>query len=141
MNRFFDDWLSSYDKIQTEQGKAGAWDQRSLRNALYFSRDVRVVPLPLEWQFYTYRPNIAAGPIVMVHGRKISDQMLHSINASTDFRVWMPKVGYVPHFSYASIAELAKFIAGLLLMLLRLSVRRSLAAFKIWKMPVNKRPA
>lgn len=139
--RFFDDWSSYYEKIQQEQGQVGAWDQRSLRNALYFNRDIRIVPLPIEWQFYTYRPNIAAGPIVMVHGRRINNHMLHSINASTEFRVWIPKVGYVPHFSYASISEICKFIFGLLKTLLRLSIRRSLAALKIWKVPLNKRPA
>jgi hypothetical protein len=141
ISRFFENWRHSYSQIQEEEGCIGAWDQRSLRKALYFNRDVRIAPLPTEWQFYTYRPNIVAGPVVMVHGRGLSDRTLDSINASDEFRTWLPKVGYVPHYPSASLSELCRFVVGMSAFVCRVGLRRMLAAIRVWPFPECKRPA
>lgn len=141
MDQFFCDWELCYNDIQREQGMIGAWDQRSLRKALYFNKNVRIVPLPIEWQFYTYKANVTAGQTVMIHGRNISKKTLNSINATTSLRVWLPKVGYMPHYSYASIYEILRFGFNLFILLSKVVVRRFLAFLGLWKFPENKRPS
>jgi hypothetical protein len=141
VSKFFDDWSMVYDQIQEEEGCVGAWDQRSLRKALYFRRDVRFATLPIEWQFYTYWPNVVVGSVMMVHGRGITDKILDSINHSTHCRVWLPKVGYVPHYPKATIFELVRFTIKFVIHILRICARRTLAVLKIWPLPENKRLA
>lgn len=141
MSRLFDDWSSVYNQIQHDEGRVGAWDQRSLRHALYFRHDVRFVALPIEWQFYIYWPNVVVGPVKMVHGRGVTEEMVRSINASSECRVWLPKLGCVPQYLKSSIPEMITFIIKYGLLVLRVCARRMLAAVKILPFPVNQRPA
>jgi hypothetical protein len=137
---FFRDWKKAYEQIEAEQGMAGAWDQRSLRLALY-QCDLRIFSISAEWQFYTYRPNVVAGPVVMIHGRGLSIEDISGINASSELRVWMPKVGTCPPYHTARLRELFGFIVKLSSRCIKVMLRRFLAATRIWPYPKNKRPA
>jgi hypothetical protein len=140
VQQFFADWAKAYELIEKQQGTPGAWDQRSLRLALYES-DLRLAPLSAEWQFYTYKPNVVAGPVVMVHGRLLAPHVIKSIEKSTELRVWMPKVGACPGYHVASAGEMLRFTRRLAVRVSTVLVRRGLAAAGIWPLPKNQRPA
>lgn len=138
--RFFERWLNEYENILEEQGMEGAWDQRSLRSALFYS-DMRIAPLSNEFQFYTYKPNVAAGKVVMIHGRRLNDDVVASITSSDSLRLWIPRVGGCPDLAYASIGEMCHFISRLFVRIATLCLRRLLAHTGVWPFPKNKRPA
>ncbi len=92
-NNLFDLWDAWYTKIEELMTFWGAWDQRSLRAALYFS-DTRICPIPDRYQFYTYRPNIVEGEVLAIHGRNIPRALINSVNHSKRLRVWLPRIGF-----------------------------------------------
>lgn len=138
--KLFDHWASWYATIEKENVFWGAWDQRSLRAALYFS-DVRISPIPDRFQFYTYRPNIVEGEIAAIHGRNVSESLLKSANYTGRLRVWIPRVGFCRAPVHAPFHELIAFSMRLTFRALQLLLRRFLAYSRIYRYPVNKRPA
>jgi hypothetical protein len=140
VQRFFADWAKAYELIEQQQGTPGAWDQRSLRLALYES-ELRLVPLSAEWQFCTYKPNVVAGPVVMVHGRQLAPHVIKSIVKSTALRVWMPQVGACASYNAASVGEMVRFTCRLAMRVSTVLVRRGLAGTGLWPFPKNERLA
>lgn len=139
-DRFFDDWASAYAAIEREQGRKGAWDQRSLRHAAFFG-GARIAPLPIEWQVYTYRPNFLCQETRMIHGRDISDALAAEIDRRAGPRVWLPRVGLVPSLESPRLREFAAFTFRLGTRLLRRRLRLALHRARIWRLPENTRPA
>jgi hypothetical protein len=136
---FFDLWGVWYSRIEKQMEFWGAWDQRSLRAALYFST-VRICPIPDRYQFYTYRPNIVEGPVLALHGRNLSESLVQSVNHTSRLRIWIPRVGFCRAPSLASVFELISFALRLMLRALQLSLRRLLASTGVYKYPMEKRP-
>lgn len=139
IDNFFDLWEEWYEIISRQMGIWGAWDQRSLRAALFFS-NVRICPIPDRFQFYTYRPNIVEGEIAAIHGRNISTSLVNSVNSSRYLRVWIPRVGFCPAPAHATFYELIIFAARLMYRALQLLLRRILALSGVYKYPAERRP-
>jgi len=140
VSSFFDVWDAVYEEIESSQGQPGAWDQRSLRKALYLS-NLQIFSIPTEYQFYTYKPNLVAGQVRMIHGRGLSNSQIHQICVSSSFRLWIPKVGWTPVPSHAKPYQLLIFGLQLVCRSVMLCIRNFLALTKVMPYPVNKRPA
>lgn len=137
---FFDRWATAYAEIEKQQGRKGAWDQRSLRQAVYFS-DIRLTPIPLEWQFCTYKPNFVCYETRMLHGRNVSDALAQQIDRRLGPRVWLPRVGLVPSLDQPSFRDFVGFTFRFGSRLLRRRLRLALHHARIWRLPENTRPA
>jgi hypothetical protein len=139
-NAFFDLWRIWYERIEKEMGGMGAWDQRSLRAALFFGK-LRLTPIPNEYQFYTYKPQVVAGQVRMIHGRALSKATITSITCSSSFRIWLPRVGGCAIFAHAEIMEVLVWYVRLGFRLAQICIRRLLAWIKVWPLPKCQRPA
>jgi hypothetical protein len=137
---FFDRWESDYKEIREEQGVDGAWDQRSLKSAIWHS-DIRIAPLSANWQFCTYKPNVVTGSVKMLHGRNISDKVIIEVNESHELRTWLPKVGSCPAYSYATILELCRFFVAFGWLIIKQIIRRTLHFTRVMPFPKTKRLA
>ena len=91
--RFFALWDQYYLEQERANGE-GAWDQRSMRAALWWS-DVSLASLPSVWQLYTFCTASMIGPVRIVHGR---DRRLPSVIASANrhlgIRFYVPDLGF-----------------------------------------------
>jgi hypothetical protein len=136
---FFDSWAFWYEQIERQMVAWGAWDQRSLRAALYFT-NLRICPIPDRYQFYTYRPNIVEGEVAAIHGRALTMSLAKNVNQTKLLRIWIPRVGFCRAPVHASFFELSTFSIRLILRAFQLSVRRMLAFAGVFKYPVQRRP-
>ena len=137
---FFDQWQIAYAKIEREQNIKGAWDHRSLRQALYTS-NARFAPIPLEWQLYTYKPNFVCHETRMLHGRDASADMASIIDQRTGPRVWLPKIGLIPSLEDPSLPEYMRFALRFTIRFARRWGRLVMHRARIWRLPENQRPA
>ena len=137
---FFRLWTKWYADIEKSQGITGAWDQRSLRAALFFS-DVRIAPLSNEYQFVIFVSNLVAGNVIMVHGRNITSRQIAELGRSCETRLWVPKVGICPIYVNAPILGTCRFLFRYTIRLCVVVGRRVLAAIGAWPYPESKRRA
>ncbi|WP_221033268.1 hypothetical protein [Actomonas aquatica] len=137
---FFDAWSSAYAEIEKDQGMRGAWDQRSMRQAAFYSQ-VRLAPIPNEWQFYTYKPNFLAHNIHLLHGRDSTRILADQVDANKGPRVWLPRVGLVPSLEHPNLLEAAGFGLRFYRRLATRWLRLLLHRIGLWPLPKGKRPA
>jgi hypothetical protein len=138
MTAFFELWRDCYKAIETEQGAVGAWDQRSLRWALWRS-GIKIGNIPAEYQMYAYKPEVCMGTIRMLHGRNISPAVRRFANQTDALRIYYPKVGIVPFHGDASLVQLCAFGFRFMLLIARQFVRRGLDRARIWPIPQKRR--
>ncbi|MCW2284293.1 hypothetical protein M2323_002158 [Rhodoblastus acidophilus] len=137
-DRLFELWAHHYDLIQSAEGE-GAWDQRSLRAALYYS-NVRLTMLPDIWQAYTFDSARLLGAVKMVHGRgkRLAWSIKH-LQSREDYRIWLPPVGSLGMYK-TSPDDYVRISISSLFFAMKRSLRLLLHASVIWRLPENKRP-
>jgi hypothetical protein len=139
MDAFFERWRVRYRNVEEAEGHEGAWDQRSLRWALWES-DVRFCNIPAEYQCNLYKPEVCLGGVRMLHGRKIPKYILHQLNLTHNLRVYVPKIGILPIYYEATIFNLCIFVLRSLWLIFHQIIRRSLHHTNIMPFPAKTRP-
>jgi hypothetical protein len=137
-NVFFTLWDKAYVQQETANGP-GAWDQRSMRQALWES-EVSITMLPGVWQVYSFDVAICLGKVRMIHGRgpDAASALLHC-NDRPDHRVYIPKVGFY-HMYKTSEVEYLRLSLTSFVMFLRRGLRLFLHRTGIYRLPENVRP-
>lgn len=137
---FFRVWKRAYEDIESSLHSIGAWDQRSLRYACYHS-DVRIVPVPVEYQFCSYGANLIAERAIMLHGRNVDQAMADYVNSQHGPRVWLPRIGLVPDHTKPCFTRLLAFTFRFWRDYLKRTVRNLLHKTGLWRLPESKRDA
>lgn len=134
---FFDRWATDYDFQEVENGN-GAWDQRSMRSALW-STDIKIFGLGRDWQLYSFEPSIAMNTVRMVHGRgKAAIAAVNHSNRRVGPRLYLPGIGF--HFLGGSPIALLWLSFRAAYLAVKRTLRLSLHYTGVWKLPRNKRP-
>jgi hypothetical protein len=137
--RFFELWDKHYLSQQDENGADGAWDQRSMRAALYES-DAHVFPLPKEWQVYGWETSVLLGDAKMVHGRdRHAKFAIENINSSNDLRLYFADVGFILPLNKTEVFDYLRLIGALARRATRRTVRLMLHRTGMWRLPTNQR--
>ena len=139
MDDFFVHWLKRYRDVEEGEGMVGAWDQRSLRWALWES-NVRFCNIPAEYQFCLYKPEVCMGLVRMLHGRQFPGFIRKQINSSTGLRIYVPKTGVVPIYYESSLSKLVVFATRAWLVVFSQIIRRLLHHTSIMPFPTKNRP-
>jgi hypothetical protein len=134
---FFDIWDAEYTKQESAFGN-GAWDQRSLRAALWNS-DVRLLPLGSDWQVMSFEAAVCMNRVRIVHGRgKDALSAIEQCNDIVGPRLYIPKIGFIRVWRMSE-ADYAKLAWSAMKMALQRSVRMLLHKTGLWKLPTDKR--
>ncbi len=139
VSEFFDLWHSEYLEQQRANG-SGAWDQRSLRSALWHS-NLKIFPLNRDWQLYSFEAGIAMNKVRMVHGRgRQAREAIAACNRYIGPRLYLPGLGFFRTLNtlptdYLSLSARALFLFA------KRSLRLSLHKLGVWKLPKNTRPS
>ena len=137
VEQFFDCWTTSYDQMAAALGN-GAWDQRSMRQALW-ETDVRITYIQHDWQFYTWAANILLGPVRIIHGRGVDyEAVLKKANSHIDYRLVLSKGCLLP-LHLTTTRQYWKFLKSIAYLTLRTGVRRLLHHLRLWRLPSQKR--
>lgn len=142
-SEFFDRWKTDYQKIESEMGIKGAWDQRSLRSSVFYA-DVKSIFLPIEAQFYTYKPNFLRHSPLLFHGRNINPQIIAAASSQIHGEwsgVVLPRIGAVPDYNHCSLLQAFNFLLKFAVSVFRRRLRILLDRVGIWRLPTCKRPA
>jgi hypothetical protein len=139
MDEFFHRWRQRYRDVENQESTQGAWDQRSLRWALWES-DIRFCNIPTEFQFCLYKPEICMDEVRMIHGRNIPSYILDQINAHRGLRFYQPKIGVTPIYYEASIYQLMAHAMRSIHVLVCQILRRLLHRSGIMPFPQKRRP-
>lgn len=137
--RFFERWDDEYS-IQEAQNGNGAWDQRSMRAALW-NTDVRLAPLRADWQLYSFEFAVLMNTAKMVHGRgKDAEAAISQSNRFIGPRLYAPRLGVTRAWTieptdYLKLSVLSFGMAAH--RFLRVLLHKS----GIWRLPSNKRPS
>jgi Nucleotide-diphospho-sugar transferase len=135
---FFANWESAYISQQEANGP-GAWDQRSMRQALWES-DVSISTLPGVWQLCSFDVGICLGKVKMVHGRgPDAARAQQKCNEHLNYRVYIPKLGFYSMYKTGPLDYLRLSLAAFFAFMRR-GVRTLLHHARIWRLPENKRP-
>lgn len=138
-DRFFELWDKHYLLQEEENGADGAWDQRSMRSALYAS-NAHVFPLPKEWQLYSWETSVVLGDVKMVHGRGRHAAFANqNINRSAVLRLYLADVGFILPLSSAAILDHVRLLGALARSIVRKSGRQILHRTGLWRLPINQR--
>ena len=132
----FSRWALAYDQQQRDNGN-GAWDQRSLRQALWDS-NVSLLFLTTNWQVVSFQANYILGQPIMLHGRQKSLEFaIKHLFQSKEYRIFIPKLG-----AFALESELnayLKLAACAITVWTRKILRRLLHHLRIWRLPASNR--
>ena len=134
--RFFELWDDEYT-LQEDSNGHGAWDQRSMRAALWRS-EVSIATLSRDWQLYSFESAICMNKVRIVHGRGAS--AAQAIAASKDTigpRLYMPRMGFTNLRGAPTDYFRLSFRAAR--MGLRRSLRLALHHTGIKPLPINSR--
>jgi hypothetical protein len=136
--RFFSQWESEY-QLQVEQnGSDGAWDQRSMRAALW-NTDVSLAPLGTDWQLYSFESGICMNRVKLVHGRDRSAEFLiKNSHKITGPRMYIKSIEII-HLNNIKIFSYLIFLLKIIYFLLKRFLRLFLHYLYIYKLPENKR--
>lgn len=135
--RFFEQWAADYDEQERANGN-GAWDQRSMRSALWRS-EVNLYALGRDWQLYSFEAGIAMNKVRMVHGRgRPATDAIASCNRRIGPRAYVPGIGFFRVWGatpgdYLGLSMRAGRMA------LKRGLRLLLAKTGIWPLPANQR--
>jgi hypothetical protein len=134
----FDLWEGHYDEQAAANGE-GAWDQRSLRAALWRS-NVRLTMLSGEWQLSHFAAAYLLGSVRVVHGRgpRVLDAVREA-NSIIDRRVYIPRLGCLP-LNETTTRQYAAFGLRIFIAAARTAVRTFLHRTGLRKRPTNLRP-
>lgn len=138
--KFFEAWKKYYKKIEKEQKNEGAWDQRSLRWALWNTR-TRFCPIPAEYQCCLYKPEVLHGKVKMLHGRNIKRAILNKINLHLGVRIYLPQCGILQMYGIAKTSEYIQFTYNLIKICFKQNLRNLLHKTRIWRKPEKGRLA
>jgi hypothetical protein len=134
----FEIWDAEYSVQEVENG-SGAWDQRSLRAAVWKS-NVQIYNLGSHWQLYSFQAGIFRNTVRMVHGRGRHARLATSYcNQSLEPRIYIPGIGFTPAQSMKPLDYLSLATRCIYIFARRLA-RLLLHWSGIWLIPENKRP-
>lgn len=137
--QFFALWDKHYLSQQEENGTDGAWDQRSMRAALYES-DAHVFPLPKEWQVYGWETSVVLGDVNMVHGRdRHAKFAIENINSSNEVRLYLADVGFIFPLNSPGIFDYLRLIGALVRRATHRTARLMLHRTGMLRLPTNLR--
>lgn len=95
---FFRRWRCEYDELQRRQPELNVQaDQPAFRRTLYHS-DLRIAPLPSEFNFLTHFPNAALWKIRVLHGRGDLESVAATVDQELGARAYVPDVGVITGF-------------------------------------------
>lgn len=137
-DKFFDLWETEYEHQERAFG-AGAWDQRSMRSALWKS-DARLVQLGADWQIMSFEAAVCMNRVRIVHGRgRDAQSAIQKCNRSIGPRVYIPQGGVFRVWDASPLDSVSLAWASL-----RLAIRRGgrlvLHKTGLRPLPANKRP-
>jgi hypothetical protein len=137
--RFFEVWDAEYS-IQEAQNGNGAWDQRSMRAAVW-NTDVRFAPLRADWQLCSFEFAILMNTAKMVHGRgKDAEAAISQCNRFIGPRLYAPRLGVTRAWRIGPNDYLRLSVLSFRMAANRF-LRLLLDKTGIWRLPKNKRPA
>lgn len=137
--QFFELWDKHYLLQQKENGADGAWDQRSMRAALY-ECEAHVFPIPKEWQVSGWETSVLLGDAKMVHGRDRHTKFaMANINNSNDLRLYFADVGFIFPLNGTSLWDYLRLAGALLKRAIRRMLRLILHRTGMWRLPTNGR--
>ncbi|MCP9787684.1 hypothetical protein KBY99_01665 [Cyanobium sp. Maggiore-St4-Cus] len=90
--QLFELWEEFYACSIRRWGPEGAWDQRSLREALFHS-NARIAPLLDRYQLISFFPAVVMSTVSIIHGRDISSSMVLTSVKRDGLRIFIPKLG------------------------------------------------
>ena len=135
---FFDVWDREYTAQERENGD-GAWDQRSMRAALW-KTDVHISGLGPDWQLMSMEANIFMNSVKMVHGRgRDANAARRECNTKIGPRLYVPRLGFTTIWTMTPLDYLRLSAASAYMFVYR-TARMLLHWTGLWRLPTNKRP-
>jgi hypothetical protein len=106
---FFEEWTKYF--LIYQETLQNTWDQMSFRMVIYKS-DLRIAPLPYEYNFMVYFPGYAMTDLKIVHGRTFEKlkRVAKEMNQELGHRVYLPRIGVVKYFYRMSIGQMGKLV-------------------------------
>lgn len=138
-SEFFELWDREYTREEQTNG-IGAWDQRSMRAALW-SSDVRLAPVGVDWQLISFQFGVCINRVKLVHGRgRDANRAIAICNQFVGTRLYAPGLGItraeeVGPLDYFQLSAISLWTG------LHRTARLILHYTGIWRLPVNTRPA
>lgn len=131
IERFFEDWLTTYEQY-LELAEHGGGDQPAFRKALYNSA-LRLAILPPEYNCRFVTPVYLNGPVKILHGpHKDLPGVARELNRSVDCRVFLPELGTISTDTHVVV------INSWHLASLRTKIRRSLSSIKRYALQLSR---